>query len=120
MTNSNPQKKKLWEYTMHFPHKEECDSCDSFDQYITEINTKKEEVVRKSGLLSVEEFFSLPRDNGYHENLGAFKWVEDEDEDNPGDCLYLGYAYSDDIRIPVTKDDHDNVYAYLKPYFEYL
>lgn len=110
------QQKKLWEYTMHFPHKEDSNGYDSFDQYITDINTKKENAVTKSGLLSANDFFNLPRDVDYHKNLGAWKWIED----NPKDALVLGYSYSADNWIKVTKDEHDKVYAYLKPYFEYL
>ena len=85
-------KKCLWEYKTLFPHKEEVNSCSSFDQYISSTIQKP---------------------------VCSFRWIENWTTGN--DALFLGFCFVPDMYIPVSKEnDHEKVYTYLKHYFDFL
>jgi len=93
-------KKCLWEYTMEFPTKEDAGGFDTFDLYLND-SIKHPQKIPASFQWSIGSFFSNPKWKGK-------------------DVLLLAFPYSQDVWIPVCKDEHTRVYRYLQQYFEFL
>jgi hypothetical protein len=102
-------KKCLWDYHFHIPDYENANGFFSFDEFFPPSCS--------SGSSSdtpflFHTFISIPV---------SFSWVSGDGSPfyPQKDCLILAEK-NNSVWIPVTKDEHEKVYNYLKQWFEFL